>query len=146
MRSERGGDGMWHAADLDSAVTLCGQRRIPLTRGRRSKVSCEVCIAAGGADALASPSKRTLRERPPWVPSPSPLARPLVDEPVIPEHGGCAQCGNDRKPERSRLYGGVEAERDPFCSMPCARRFYKLPLPSELMEERQALAAARAVA
>jgi hypothetical protein len=47
-----------------------------------------------------------------------------IEAPPIPEDGSCATCGGDRRPERSRKYGGYEAERDPFCSADCARRWY----------------------
>lgn len=124
MRSERGSDGVWHAAELDATVTLCGRDRIPATRGRRSKVSCVECIAAGGADAQASPARLT--PKPVKVPSPSPVVRPLVGEPEIPAGGGCARCGKHRHPERSAKYGGVAAQLDPFCSTGCAKAFYSI--------------------
>lgn len=39
--------------------------------------------------------------------------------------GLCRQCKGERHPERSRLYGGLEAEFDPFCSTVCAKAWYR---------------------
>jgi hypothetical protein len=79
------------------------------------------------------------------VPSPSALARPVVEEPAVRADGLCAleSCGKPRNPERSARYAREFGERDPFCSMECCRRFYGLKVPRQMMEERQALAAAR---
>ena len=53
----------------------------------------------------------------------------MKPDPRIPPDGSCAVCGKPRQPQRSRRYGRLEAERDPFCSSPCAREWHKNPLP-----------------
>lgn len=51
----------------------------------------------------------------------------------MPADGSCAQCGQPRKPERSKRYGGLVATLDPFCATACARAWHGVmdtpPLP-----------------
>ncbi len=48
----------------------------------------------------------------------------MIPDPPIRKDGRCSGCGNDRKPERSTRYARDAAERDPFCSMPCCRKYH----------------------
>jgi hypothetical protein len=54
-------------------------------------------------------------DEPPFVPKPDPPVRP---------DGKCAVCLSDRRPERSRKYGGPVAELDPFDRTECCRIYH----------------------
>lgn len=58
--------------------------------------------------------------------------REILDDPPVRGDGLCVVCEKPRKPERSRQYGGIEAERDPFCSVTCCREWHKNPVPAAL--------------
>ncbi len=53
----------------------------------------------------------------------------LKPVPPVPKDGTCIVCGKKRHPERSRRYGGVHAELDPFCCSAHARLWFENPLP-----------------
>ena len=61
----------------------------------------------------------------------------FAGDPPIPADGSCFVCGKPRRPERSRRYAGMLAEMDSFCSMPCARVYFKNPLPSMTGSQRE---------
>jgi hypothetical protein len=48
----------------------------------------------------------------------APRARPVAMS------RACVVCGHDRRPERSRAYGGLNAEVDPFCSRACCEKWF----------------------
>jgi uncharacterized Fe-S cluster-containing radical SAM superfamily protein len=54
----------------------------------------------------------------------------LIPEPVVRNRKTrCYVCKGDRRPERSRRYGGIVAEQDPFCSTECAKSYYGYVIP-----------------
>lgn len=52
-------------------------------------------------------------------------------DPPIPPGGGCAQCGQPRRPERSAKYAKDAAMRDPFCSRDCAEEWHGVAVDRE---------------
>ena len=65
----------------------------------------------------------------------------MKPDPPVRADGRCAVCGKPRRVDRSRRYGGAEAERDPFCSVTCCRRFHGTELPELHTGPREAAAA-----
>lgn len=61
----------------------------------------------------------------------------VIPEPEVRPDGLCTVCLKPRQPVRSRKYAGLEAERDPFCSNTCARRYFRQPDLDEQGRERR---------
>jgi hypothetical protein len=55
-------------------------------------------------------------------------SQPRPDPPVPPD-GSCIVCGKPRRLQGLRSVYREPAERDPFCSAPCARRWHGAELP-----------------
>lgn len=64
----------------------------------------------------------------------------LISDPPVRGDGRCARpgCRKLRRPERSKSYGGVAGELDPFCSSECCREWYGIPLPKIVGRRRGA--------
>ena len=48
-------------------------------------------------------------------------------DPKVRRDKMCVVCKKPRRPERSERYAGLEAARDAFCSVECARVFHAQP-------------------
>lgn len=62
--------------------------------------------------------------------------------PVPKQDSPCAQCGGDRRPERSRSYGKDAALSDPFCSRGCCEKWYGISEAAEIKSEEDSVVAA----
>jgi len=51
-------------------------------------------------------------------------------DPPVREDGRCLTCLGPRHPERSQRYAPGIAQRDPWCSSPCARAWHGCALPA----------------
>jgi hypothetical protein len=52
----------------------------------------------------------------------------MTADPPVRTDGRCVVCDKPRSPWRSKRYGKLEAERDPFCSSTCCRVWHGVSL------------------